>query len=114
MRQSKPANWRELKEDYIKTFVTAERFKKLISKDGYFFVTESYPYPNRFIRIKETDKVIPSWELLRKRTHNIDVNEEERTISYEGNDSMWHEVLGTDADFDELYAILKSKVRELN
>lgn len=113
MMTTKPTNWREIKEEQDLTFVSTESFKKLISKDGYFFVTESYPYPNRFIRVKETDNVMPRWELLRKRTHNIDVDEEERTIFYEGNDSMWHEVLGTNADFDELYAILKSKVREV-
>ena len=113
MKNVKPDNWKELKEGHDRTFVSAARFKKLISKDEYFFVHETHPYPNRFIRVKKTDKEIFGWKLLDRRTHNIDVDEKERTISYEGNDSMWHEVLGTDADFDELYAILQSKLRTI-
>ena len=55
MKNVKPDNWKELKEGHDRTFVSAARFKKLISKDEYFFVHETHPYPNRFIRVKKTD-----------------------------------------------------------
>lgn len=102
---------REHEESYVPgeyneiTPVSARRFINLISDPNCVFVLETYPYPNRYIRYKnETSAMRGS-----ARTHNIDVDYENRLITYEGSTSIWHDVVGEDADFDKIIKILKSK-----
>lgn len=113
MITQRPDNWREIRDEEGLTYVSAEKFKELISKEGYFFVHETYPYPNRFIRVKEENKKLVRYKLLSTRTHNIDVDEVNHTIMYEGNDSSWHEIYGPKGSYEMLLDILNRKTQEV-
>ena len=41
---------------------------------------------------------------------NIDVYPSDKTVSYEGRGSVWHEVVGNDSDYDTIVSLLKEKV----
>lgn len=115
MINNRPDNWRELRDDYTKTFITAEKFEKLISKDGFFFYTEKcrLPHETCYIRVSKAYEgdSIDRWS--RMRTHNIIVDSKDKSINYEGVDSMWHEVYGPEGSYEKLLDILNSKVREV-
>ena len=111
MITARPDNWRDLRDDYTKTFITAEKFEKLISNDNYFFYTEEcgLPHETTYIRVSKTYEKDSINRWSRNRTHNIIVDSKDESIEYEGADSMWHEVYGPEGSYEKLVAILKSK-----
>ena len=115
MITSRPDNWREIREEEDWGFTPAEKFEELISKDGYFFFTEASEDSDqiRYIRVKETNKKMTRYELGRKRTHNIVVDTTDKSIAYEGAESIWREVYGPEGSYEKLLGILNNNTREV-
>lgn len=116
MITTRPDNWRDLRDDYTKTFITADKFEKLISNDNYFFFVEKLPNSPNTIKYRRVSKQYEEDSIdrqYRKTTHSIFVNINNESIVYEGLDSMWHEVYGPEGSYDKLAAILSSKTVEV-
>lgn len=115
MITTRPDNWREIRDEEDVSFISAEKFEKLISKNGYFFFTETSKGSSqiRYIRVKEPNKKMTRYELGRKRTHNIVVDTSDKSIAYEGTESIWHEVYGPEGSYEKLLGILNNKTREV-
>lgn len=93
------------------TPVPAAKFIRKISAPDVVFVNEGAEYTSgrrgtRYVMYDSAERADYSGS---KRITNIDVYPDDRTVTYEGRRSLWHEVVGNDSDYDTIVNILDRK-----
>ena len=113
--------WKQENAEYYRpgeynevTPVSAEKFIQKISKPDVIFIDEGSYYVGegntRYVMYNSVRDITQG----KNRLTNIDVYPSDKEVRYEGRSSVWHEIVGTDSDYDTIVSILKEKVIDEN